>query len=269
MEQPRSSQRYVKKIRDDEPRLVADLHRIAVEHPRWGYRRVHWQLGEEGWHVNRKRVCRLWRREGLKVTKNSRFKRAKGSDKNACDKRPATHRNDVWALDFTFDRLENGRQLKWLVVEDEFTREVKLSVGTKFRASDVKAALAALIKERGLPNAIRCDNGSEFVERDLVSWLAWLGVKMLHIAPGSPWQNGCCESFNSKFEDEFLSRNIFEDLRSAVGLTTMFELEYNAYRPHSSLGYVPPSKFAAQLPPPSPLVAPLPSPQAAAARQAR
>jgi len=87
--------------------------------------------------------------------------------------------------------------------------------------------------------------------------------------PSSSWQNGCCESFNSKFEDEFLSRNIFESLRSAAGLTAMFELEYNAYRPHSSLRYVPPSKFAAQLPPPSTLVASLPSPQAAAAGRDR
>lgn len=243
--QPRSSQRYQCRQQDDEAPLVRRMLELARSHPRHGYRLIAGALRTEGWAVNRKRVYRLWRREGLKVPQKRRKRRRLGTSTNGCARRRAERPNDVWAWDFVFDHTSNGRQLKWLSIVDEFTREcLCLSVSRRFTSVNVKDELASLIAVRGLPRHIRSDNGPEFIAQELRDWLTQLQVETLYIEPGAPWENGYAESFHSRFRDEFLSMEIFDSVSAARQLTTSWKYGYNHRRPHSSLGYRTPVAFA-------------------------
>jgi putative transposase len=267
IEQPRSSQRYESRVADDEPRLLARIFKLVRKFPRYGYRTITRKLRQEGWTVNFKRIYRLWRREGLKVPKKQRKKRHSGSSENGCDIRRADHPDDVWAWDFVFDRTSNGTALKWLMIIDEFTREnLCLHVDRSITSEDVINELSNLFATRGMPNFIRSDNGPEFTANVIASWLEQLDLDILYIAPGSPWQNGYAESFNSRFRDEFLSLEEFGCLRTAKKLTSRHREEYNQHRPHSSLRDLTPNEFASQWPA-SASVAALPSLQRATATE--
>ena len=153
--------------------------------------------------------------------------------------------NDVWSWDFTFDRTTNGTPLKWFSIIDEYTREnLCLKVGRSMTSEDVIDSLAEIISKRGVPNHIRSDNGPEFVAKSIQNWLEKLEIQTMYIKPGSPWENGYAESFNSRFRDEFLSTEEFESVRSARRMTKNWRTDYNEYRPHSSLGYRTPNQFA-------------------------
>ena len=225
--------------------LIAALHQLVREHPRRGCRHITACLRRQGWRVNHKRVHRLWKREGFKVPRKRHKKRAAGDSSNACDKRAATRRNDVWAWDFIHDRSVDGRQLKFLVVLDEFTREnLSLEVERSFTADAVLDVLSALMAQHGVPAHIRSDNGPEFIAREMRAWLAKAGVQTLYVEPGAPWQNGYAESFNSRLRDEFLEMNYFHTLREAQQLAAAWKEHYNTRRPHSSLGNRTPKEFA-------------------------
>lgn len=149
--------------------------------------------------------------------------------------------NHVWTYDFMFDALHNGRRLKVLTVEDEFTREgLAIKVDKSIKAKDVICTLLDLFSERGAPMYLRSDNGPEFIEKTLKRWLAQNGTETIHIEPGKPWQNGFIESFNSKVRDEFLNMEVFYTLAEAQVKTEIWRQEYNRIRPHSSLKYQTP-----------------------------
>ena len=155
---------------------------------------------------------------------------------------PPTAANHVWAYDFVFDTCANNQTLKCLTVVDEWTREcLAIKVARRLNSIDVIETLADLFVLRGVPTHIRSDNGPEFVERALRGWLERLGVRTLYIEPGSPWENGYCESFNSKLRDEFLAREILYTMKEAKILIEWWRRHYNTQRPHSSLGYCPPA----------------------------
>lgn len=245
--QPRSSQRFEAKPRDDEEALVKRMRELAGERPRFGYRRIAALLRREGRQASATRVLRLWRREGLKVPQKRRTKRAIGTDDHACHLRRAERKDHVWCWDFVFDFTEAGSTLKWLSIVDEHTREcLALKVDRGITAEDVIDTLAELFAMRGVPGAIRSDNGPEFVAAAIQRWLKQVGVETFYVAPGSPWQNGYAESFHSRVRDEFLLREVFENLVAACQLTAAWREDYNHHRPHSSLGYVTPMEFAAR-----------------------
>ena len=247
MEQPRSTHRYEAKTRSDEPALCRRLREIVRQRPRFGYRRLTAALKQEGWSVNVKRVHRLCRKEGLKVRRILRKTRAIGVPANACHVRKAERKNDVWTWDFVFDRTRSGSALKWLSIVDEFTREcLALKVDRGITSEDVIDTLAELFSMRGVPTAIRSDNGPEFVAKAIQDWLKKVGVGTLYIEPGSPWQNGYAESFHSRFRDEFLNREQFDNMAEARRLTAAWKDDYNHHRPHGSLGYTTPTEFAAR-----------------------
>lgn len=247
LDQPRSSQRYVALQRDDEASMVKAMLELARQHPRYGYRMITAKLRQAGWTVNRKRVYRLWRREGLKVPAKKRKKQRLGTSENGCVRRRAEHRNHVWCWDFVFDRTTSGSPLKWLSIVDEYTREcLTLKVARSITSEDVIDTLAELFSMRGVPKHIRSDNGPEFVAAAIGVWLEQVQIEALYIKPGSPWENGYAESFHSRFRDEFLALEEFESLAMARGLTAKWKVDYNDHRPHSSLGYLPPSQFASQ-----------------------
>ena len=247
--QPRSSQRKEPRKREAEAELVRRMLELVRRHPRFGYRRIGVLLRREGWRVNRKRVWRLWRQQGLKVPRKQRKKRRLGSSKNGCVRRRAEYRNHVWAWDFIFDRTSDGRALKWLTLEDEYTREcLALEVGRGMSARVVIEVLVGVVQERGAPAGLRSDNGPEFIAKALRAWLVAAKIETLYIEPGAPWENGYAESFNSKLRDEFLEGEEFRSVLEARVLGREWKREYNEVRPHSALGYRTPAEFGALCP---------------------
>ena len=222
--------------------MTAAVIGLAATFGRYGYKRICGLLQMAGWKVNQKRVQRIWRAEGLKVPakqpKRGRLWLADGS----CIRLRPEHRNHVWAYDFVAERTHDGRTLRLLTVVDEYTREcLAIRVARRMTANDVLWVLADLFLEYGIPEHIRSDNGPEFVAQAVRSWLADLGVTTLFIEPGSPWENGYVESFNSKLRDELLNGEIFYTLKEAQILTANWRRLYNGLRPHSSLGQRPPA----------------------------
>jgi transposase InsO family protein len=152
------------------------------------------------------------------------------------------HRNHVWSYDFVADRTHDGRPIKVLTVIDEYSREcLTMVVERRLQSDDVLSCLTELFVKYGPPEHIRSDNGSEFTAKVVRQWLKRLGVKTLFIEPGSPWENGYIESFNGKLRDELLNGEIFYTLKEAQVLIEEWRLEYNTFRPHSSLQYRPPA----------------------------
>ena len=247
LEQPRMTQRYESKQPDKDKTLVAGMKRLAKRYPRYGYRFITAKLRQEDWRVNHKRVQRLWRKEGLQVPYRRKIKKSLGSSENSCSVKKAECINHVWTYDFIEDQSEDGRKLKFLTVLDEYTREsLAIEVGRSIGARAVIAVLAYLFMVRGAPRYIRSDNGPEFIAAAIKRWLAGNKVATLYIEPGSPWENGYIESFNGRFRDEFLDREVFYSVKEAKVLAESWRLEYNDHRPHSSLGYRTPGQFAAE-----------------------
>ena len=248
LKQPRSTQRYRAVRRDRDQALIDRMLALVRQHPRYGYRRIWALLRRDGWRVNRKRIYRLWRAEGLKVPQKQRKTRRLGTSANSCIRRRAEYMNHVWSYDFVMDQTIDSRPLKLLPVVDEFTREcLSIDVARSIKASDVVETLRQLFAVRGAPRFIRSDNGPEFIAKAVRAWLQASGVETAYIEPGSPWENAYSESFNSRFRDEVLDREMFYDLREARVVVEDHRLEYNQRRPHSSLGYQTPAAFAAGL----------------------
>ena len=243
--QPRSTQRHSSGGRDDEGRLSEEIIHFAGKYGRYGYRRITALLKQEGFRVNHKRVERIWRQEGLKVPKKQPKRGRLWFNDGSCIRLRPTHRNHVWSYDFMADRTHDGRPIKILTVIDEYSREcLAIVVERSLRSDDVLDCLAELFVKHGPPEQIRSDNGSEFTARVVRQWLKRLGVRTLFIEPGSPWENGYNESFNGKLRDELLNRELFYTLKEAKVLIEKWRLEYNTFRPHSSLNYRPPAPEA-------------------------
>jgi transposase InsO family protein len=247
--QARSTQRYLRKKPDDDRRLIDELRRWCECHPRFGSERVHRLLLGTGWRVNFKRVHRLWKQEHLQVpVKQQKRRRLPGKSENGCVRHRATHRNHVWSYDFLVDRTEDGRQLKVLVVIDEFTREcLAAEVGRTFTARDVMLTLQYLFAVRGAPEHVRSDNGPEFIAKELQRWLEQASVRTLYIQKASPWENGYVESFNSRLRDELLDRELFLSVPEARYVLDGWREEYNHRRPHGGLQWQTPAAYAAKL----------------------
>ena len=246
LNQSRMTQHYKTKQPDRDKVLTAEIIKLAKKYKRYGYRMITAKLRQAGWIVNRKRVQRIWRKEGLQVPYRRKFKKAKGSSFNSCCVKKAEFINHVWTYDFISDQTEDGRSLKFLTVLDEFTREsLTIEVGRSIKSKDVIAILEYLFLVRSIPKFIRSDNGPEFIADAIKKWLKDKSVETLYIEPGSPWENGYIESFNGKFRDEVLNREIFHSAKEAKVLVEDWRLEYNNHRPHSSLDYMTPAGFAA------------------------
>lgn len=221
------------------------IRELAGQHPRRGSRYIGALLRREGWKVNHKRIERLWKREGYKVPRKRRKKRGLGDGANACDKRAPAGMNDVWAWDFIHDSLTDGRALKGFSIVDEYTRRcLALEMRRSIRSQDVRQILCRLLGQHGAPNGIRSDNGPEFIAKEIKRTLSDLGVQTLYIEPGSPWQNGYAEAFNSRLRDEFLEMNYFTTVAEARALTDQWKTDYNTKRLHGSLNYLTPEEFA-------------------------
>ncbi len=253
--QHRSTQRHEPPApSDDDAELRARLREIAKRKPRWGYRRAHAQLRQDGREINRKRVQRLWREEGLRVPQKTR-KRRRTTDPD--NKRLRAQRpNQLWALDYEYDQTADGRMLRLLNIVDEFTREaLAMHVERSITALETVSVLEDIVAERGAPENLRCDNGPELTANALRDWCTSADVTTRYIEPGSPWENPFAESFNARVRDELLNLEEFSCLAEAKVLAEDWRIAYNAEHWHSSLGYQSPDAFAAAWMPPDPMSA--------------
>jgi putative transposase len=219
------------------------MKRLARANPRYGYRRICALMVRGGWVVNRKRIQRLWREQGLTVPLQQKKRRRHGY----VDGRSVRHRaeavNECWCYDFIYDQTEDGRALKILPILDEFTREcLTIQVGRNLNSEAVVQALEDLFLRRGAPKYLRSDNGPEFIAEAVKSWLRATGVETIFIEPGSPWENPFSESFHSRLRDEVLNREVFSSRLEAKVVLEDYRAHHNKSRPHSSLGYRTPQE---------------------------
>ncbi|WP_420496748.1 IS3 family transposase [Vibrio fluvialis] len=239
----RASLRYQPQANREDDKLQARIKELALERRRFGYRRIHRLLRREGFDVNHKRVYRLYCELGLTVSKRRRRK-------SQCVEReplllPSVP-NHTWSMDFVMDALSNGRRIKCLTIVDDYTKEcLDIPVATGISGDEVVITLESIAAFRGYPASIRTDQGPEFTGKALDQWAYQHGVILKVIQAGKPTQNAYIESFNGKFRDECLNEHWFRDLSHARDLISLWRMDYNENRPHSALGYLTPSEFAA------------------------
>ncbi|MEE7448957.1 hypothetical protein MRF4_14780 [Methylobacterium radiotolerans] len=214
---------------------------LASEYGRYGYRRVTALLQAAGWRVGKDRVQRIWRREGLKVPNRHRPRSRLRLNDGSCVRLRPLHRNQVWSFDFVQAQTHDGRSLRILTLIDEHSRAcLALKVARRIDSCGVIEGLADAMCLHGIPEHIRCDNGPEMISKALRRWVARTEPQIQYIAPGSPWENGSCESFNGKLRDAWLRQEIFSSLKEARIVISLWRNTYNRVRPHSSFGYRPP-----------------------------
>lgn len=240
----RTVMHYKPKADELNHKLEQRLKALAEKHRRYGHPRLHVLIRREGLIVNHKRTERIYRREGLTL-KIRRRKKFAAVVRVAL---PAANRpNERWAMDFIQDSLWSGRRFRTLSIVDTYTREcMTVEADTSlpgFRAVRILDRLAEL---KGLPSSIRVDNGPEFISKVLDEWAYRNGVKLDFIRPGKPVENAYVESFHGKFRDECLNENYFSDIHEARSKIEEWRIEYNTFRPHSSLDYKTPEEFLRQ-----------------------
>lgn len=231
-------------VRPAQEPLRQRLRELAHSRVSYGYRRLHILLQREGWVVNHKRVRRLYREEGL-TQKTTGPKRRKSAVTRTLRPLPSAP-NERWAMDFIHDTFADGTAFRVLSVIDLYTREcVALVPQRRFRGEDVAAWLSTVGAERGLPQVIQADNGSEFTSKALDHWAYWNQVRLDFSRPGKPTDNAGIESFHNSFRRECLTQHYFLDLTEARRVLDTYRVEYNNFRPHSSLANQPPAHFRA------------------------
>lgn len=244
--QPRSSQRYRTIKLADGDEITEQIVELATAYGRYGYRMITAMLRGRGYHVNHKRVYRIWRALGLKVPKKQPKRSRLWLNDGSCVRLRAKRPNHVWSYDFVEARTSKGRKIKILNIIDEYTRECLAShAAFRIRSEDVKNVLREVMTRKGTPEYLRSDNGSEFIAGHLREWLSEMEVAPMYIMPGSPWENGFVESFNGTMVNELLNREIFDTMFEAKVLLARWVREYNTKRPHSALGYRPPAPESA------------------------
>jgi putative transposase len=244
IEADRTSIRY-RSCRDDDGALREKLRALAQERRRFGYRRLHILLRRDGVLINRKKTQRLYREEGLTVRRRKGRKRAVGA---RMPPPVLALPNQRWSLDFVHDQLVTGRRFRVLNIVDDVTRECLRAVpDTSISGRRVVRELTDLIAERGRPGMIVSDNGTELTSNAVLAWCGEAAVEWHYTTPGKPTQNAFVESFNGRMRDELLNETLFMSLSHAREKITAWIDDYNAERPHSSLGYATPAAFAAEL----------------------
>ena len=223
--------------------LAPQIQALSAEHPRYGQVRVWALLRRAGVVVNHKAVSRLWKKLGLQLTRRPRRRKLRtGEAVPQLAERP----NHVWTYDFVFAWTLGGSQLKFLTLEDEYTRQsLAIEVGRSMKALHVREVLSKVIAERGAPEFVRSDNGPEFIGMEVALWLKDQAIGTHYIVPGKPWQNGFAESFNARFREECLAGETFHGVAEARVIAKAFSRRYNEEHPHSSLGFHTPNEFAA------------------------
>ena len=218
---------------------------LSARWRRFGYRRLHILLKREGFAINHKKVYRLYKAAGLTL---SRKRKKKVYAKRGKPETVRPKANVRWSMDFVSDRTRYGRKLRIMTLIDEATRECPaLEVDTSLTGQKVSSVLNRVALFRGLPQEILTDNGTEFTSKAMMEWSLDHHVDHIFTDPGHPIQNGYIESFNGKLRDECLNQNWFNNLYETRQIIEAWRVEYNTERPHSGLGALTPTEFAAKL----------------------
>lgn len=218
---------------------------LAQRHKRYGVGMIYLKLRQEGESVNYKRVERLYQDEKLQVRRRRR-KKVPVAERQPLFRPSAP--NEVWSMDFVFDRTADGRVIKCLTVVDDATHEaVVIEVERAISGIGVTRVMDRLALTRGLPKVIRSDNGKEFCGKAMVAWAHDRGVQLRLIEPGKPNQNAYIESFNGRLRDECLNEHWFPSLLHARTEIETWRREYNEERPKKALGGLTPDAYAKQL----------------------
>lgn len=234
---------YKSHFRDDLA-LRLRIREIAASRPRFGYLRIHTLLRREGYQVNKKRVHRIYKEEGL-FLRTKAVRRRKHAAVLRVPPPVPKEINEVWSMDFVHDQLLDGRKIRALTIVDKLSREaLAITVDFKLTSRQVVETLDRIKLERGLPGIISVDNGSEFTSRALKEWAYLNEVKIHFIRPGKPTENAHIESFNGRLRDECLNTHCFLSIQAAQSLIEAWRVDYNHYRPHSSIGNITPREFA-------------------------
>jgi len=248
--QYRTTQRYTASASAYSVLLRQAVINYASEYGRYGYRAITDLLRMDGWGINYKRVERIWKQEGLKVPAQQRPRKRLWKNDGSCIRLRPGWKNHVWAYDFVQCRTANGKAFRVLVVIDEYSREcLALHDARSILSEQIMHVLADLFLQHGPPDNLRSDNGPEFIALELKKWLSNLGVQTQYIEPGSPWENGYCESFNGKLRDNLLNGEIFMTMKEAEIIIENWRRHYNGRRPHRSLGGRPPAPLTIFAPP--------------------
>jgi len=223
--------------------LRARMRELGAERRRFGYRRLHVLLRQEGLVMNRKKTQRLYREEGLPVRRRRGRKRATGARAPII---AVTRPNARWSIDFVHDQFAHGRRFRILNVTDDVTKECLAAIpDTSISGKRVARELSAPVERRGKPGLIVSNHGAEFTSNAMLARSGENHVAWHFIAPGKPMQNGICESFNGRMRDELLNETLFLDLNHARRAIAGRVVDYNARRPRSALGYLTPAAYAA------------------------
>lgn len=218
---------------------------LAHRHRRYGAGMIYLKLRQRGLLVNHKRVERLYTEAGLQVRRRKRKKVPIGERQPL--ERPE-QANEVWSMDFVFDRSADGRSIKSLTIVDDATHEsVAIEPERAISGRQATRILDRLAQTRGLPQVIRTDNGKEFCGRAMLMWAHDRQVMLRLIEPGKPNQNAYIESFNGRLRDECLNEHWFLNLEHAISIIEAWRLEYNEERPKKALGGLTPAAYAKQL----------------------
>ena len=233
---------YRQSTAKDQTALRMRIRELALARPRFSYLRIWVLLRREGWHVNRKRVRRLYRLEGLQV--RMRVRRRKHQ---ALHRGPAPvplEPGERWSMDFVHDQLADGRPFRVLTVVDQWSRQSPiLEPGFSLTGRHVAAALDRALGAGAPPRSITVDHGTEFQSRALEDWAWRRGVQLDFIRPGKPTENAFIESFNGRLRDECLNVHQFLSLADAERKIEAWRHDYNHTRPHSSLGHLTPEEY--------------------------
>jgi putative transposase len=235
---------YQPKEKGDGP-LLKRIEEIAAVRVRYGFWRIFVLLRREGWQVNHKRV---YRQAGLNL--RSKRPRRRKAAAHRWERPVLTAPNQSWSMDFVVDALFEGRKLRALTVVDNFTREsLAIRVDASLTSDDVVAVVDQLRRERGTPQRIQTNNGSEFASLPMDRWAYEHGVTMDFSRPGKRTDSPFIESFNGSFRDECLNAHWFLSLEDASQKIESWRQAYNHFRTHSAIGDIPPAEYAAQFPP--------------------
>lgn len=236
----RTGFRYEPQTTNDEP-LRQRLKQLASDYPWYGYLLLHNLLKQEGLVINKKRTYRLYTEENLQVRTK---KRKKLTRPRLVMNRPSQS-NQRWSMDFVADQLSNGRRFRVLNIVDDYSREmVGQLVAFSITGNQVARFLSQLVEQRGKPEGITCDNGTEFTSKAMFFWSKETVIKLHFIQPGKPTQNAFVESLNGKFRDSCLNQHWFRSLEEARYEIDQWRHHYNHERPHSALNYLTPVAFA-------------------------
>lgn len=232
---------YRSKSKDQDVKIIAELERIAGEHPTYGFRKMFYLLRSQGFYWNHKRVYRIYVMMGL----NLRRKRKRRLPARV--KTPhilPINCNVTWSVDFMHDTMINGKSFRTFNVIDDHNREaLMITVDTSLSARRITRELDRLIEWRGAPEVIRVDNGPEFTSAVFDAWARKHRIKICFIQPGKPTQNALIERFNGNYRKEVLNAHLFTHLDQVRDQTLGWMWNYNHVRPYKALGYMAPIKF--------------------------